>query len=67
MLPDKSRKPRQLYSSESTAALKSNGIQPGLRVVLIPFYMHVPRFAPVAGVEEEPIRTDTEHRRHGER
>jgi hypothetical protein len=56
----------QLDAAEPHTSLKSNRIEPVLGDIITPFDMNMRRLLAVSGVEEEPIRTDAEHRRHAE-
>jgi hypothetical protein len=56
----------QLDATEPQASLKSNRIEPVLGDIIASFDMNMRRLLTVSGVEEEPIGTDAEHRRHAE-
>ena len=56
----------QLDATEPHASLKSNRIEPVLGDIITWFDMNMRRLLTVSGVEEEPIGTDWEHRRHAE-
>ncbi len=56
----------QLDAIETHASLQSNRIEPILGNTPVAFDMNMRRLFPVTCEEEEPIRTDAEHRRHAE-
>jgi hypothetical protein len=49
---------------ETVAPLQANWIEPELRFAVVPLDVDVRRFAAVACVEEDPIRSATEYGRH---
>jgi hypothetical protein len=53
-----------LFSTKAVTALQSNGVEPELRLTVVPLYMNMRRLAPIAGIEEEPERTYSENSRH---
>jgi len=44
-----------LIRAEAAAGLQTHRLQPEFGNLLFPFYMHVRRFKPVAGIEKETI------------
>ena len=54
----------QLYAAEPSGTLQGERFQPELRDHIIPPHVHVGRLAPIHGDEKEPVRTNSEDRRH---
>jgi hypothetical protein len=53
-----------LNTTNADAALKSDGLRPELRQVILSLDVDMCRLLPVARVREEPIGTEAQHRRH---
>src|SRR5438093_13491780 len=64
MCEDQAMDTLYLDATETHAALKSNRLKAELRELMLSFHVYVRRLLPVARVEEEPIRTQAQHRRH---
>src|SRR5262249_37084458 len=50
--------------AEAVAAFEPDRVEPELGLTIVALDVHVRRLAAIAGVEEEPERPATEHRRH---
>lgn len=64
MLQDQPVNVHQFTPSETGARVKSDGLQPEFRLVVIPFDMDVRGFMPVPGVKEKTIWARTQNSRH---
>jgi hypothetical protein len=53
-----------LRPGKPAASLKPHGLKPELGDILVTLHMHVLRLVSVAGIEEQPIGSDSENRRH---
>src|SRR3990172_503756 len=54
----------QLCPSEATAAGKAHGFEPELGNTIVPLDVNMRGFATIAGIEEAPIRANSQDRRH---
>jgi hypothetical protein len=64
MFENQSMNPLNLSSAETNTPLQSNWVEPELRQMILPLDVDMRRFLAVARVEEEPVRTEAQYRRH---
>ena len=64
VLSDDLLNPADLLPRKAAAAVQPDRVKPELRGVVIPLNVHVRRFFPVAGIEEETLGTDAQDRWH---